>query len=493
MILLKRVALISHVTLCALVCVGGVAAAAVGQSEDVSTRIVNGQASANGAFPFAAALRTRRNAVVTFEGRTTTERQFFLGGSSIQSIEAETISCGLYADLNPLCNTGQAVGKICVLVFDYEVPGFLTDTPGQQLDRCASVGGIGAVFVRDIRGSTGITNVRDAQSDIPAFDATFIDSELFNAINDNIGSRLSIQTTTPATVFCTGSYLGNQWVLTAAHCIASSTFGEPGAINTSPSDMTVTIGVNDLDSQQGLTQTHRVESIYLNPDYRQDTSGTDRSDWALLRLATTPTTGAAVRIATRDELDAARARFDDVTLIGWGSRAGYGPGERVPSDLPSELHHAVVSAVDTDTCNAGFASFHASTGAPSSLRKVVSNEELCHGKRPTFDVDSCQGDSGGPVTLAVDGETKLVGVTSWGVGCAPEIPDLYAVSGAAPYFADTISTRVGFDVTTTAGTESVNPAGGSSNGGGGAFGSAFLTLLLLRLRRPGHPAGSIRS
>ena len=84
------------------------------------------------------------------------------------------------------------------------------------------------------------------------------------------------------------------------------------------------------------------------------------------------------------------------------------------NDFPSILQVGNVQMLNRDTCNQKYNGGNCATQVGAS--------SLC-ASSPGTTTDSCQGDSGGPLFL--DG--RLVGVTSWGYGCAdPKYPGVYA-------------------------------------------------------------------
>uniref|UniRef100_A0A3B4T2K6 Transmembrane serine protease 3b n=1 Tax=Seriola dumerili TaxID=41447 RepID=A0A3B4T2K6_SERDU len=84
--------------------------------------------------------------------------------------------------------------------------------------------------------------------------------------------------------------------------------------------------------------------------------------------------------------------------------SGWGATEADETSLV--LHSATVPLLSTKTCN-----------QPEVYRGLISSWMICAGYLEGG-VDSCQGDSGGPLACEDSSVWKLVGATSWGIGCA---------------------------------------------------------------------------
>ena len=86
----------------------------------------------------------------------------------------------------------------------------------------------------------------------------------------------------------------------------------------------------------------------------------------------------------------------------------------------------------------------------SYLGTSSSTNRLCAWAKGT---DTCQGDSGGPLTVAEGGKYTLLGVVSYGAGCASSTPGIYArVQGFLPWIHNLISSgecSTGSTTTTT--------------------------------------------
>lgn len=98
-------------------------------------------------------------------------------------------------------------------------------------------------------------------------------------------------------------------------------------------------------------------------------------------------------------------------LTGWGTTSEGGS----TADILQELDNLPI--VSDDFCSSSIGSFPGQSGSVTSDMLCAGGEE---GK------DGCQGDSGGPLVVGTSQKT-LVGVVSWGIGCAREgVPGIYA-------------------------------------------------------------------
>ncbi|QUQ71565.1 S1 family peptidase [Kutzneria sp. CA-103260] len=192
-------------------------------------------------------------------------------------------------------------------------------------------------------------------------------------------------TTDSSQFFCGGTLVAPTKVVTAAHCVTQA-LATGGMTTKSPSSLRVVAGRTDLRTRDG--QQLRVTSVWADPSFRDVGTGHD----------------VAVLTLTRS------VAYRTLPLVADGDTSGYQPGVvatvlgwgRVGETAPPSptLKSVQVPVVSDQTCASEESDFDAGS-------------MVCAGY-PQGGRDACAGDSGGP--MVVDG--RLVGVVSWGDGCA---------------------------------------------------------------------------
>ncbi|WP_234322744.1 S1 family peptidase [Streptomyces sp. NRRL S-350] len=187
--------------------------------------------------------------------------------------------------------------------------------------------------------------------------------------------------------FCGGALVGPTKVVTAAHCFYDEAKGRvdrPG--------LKAIVGRDDLRGTAGREVA--VQSVWIHPDY---SFTANMNDVAVLTLAQPQDSRPVVELIGQGET-APYAADTRAQVFGWGDTTGRG-------DYSPVLRGVEVPIVPDQTCA------HAYPGGQDG--KFDARGMVCAGEEKGGK-DACQGDSGGP--LIVGG--RLVGLVSWGTGCA---------------------------------------------------------------------------
>jgi len=354
------------------------------------TRIVGGEEATQDNWPWMTAYVITFNELATSlsVNNVTYETRSFTSGVGGQA-SSEIMTCGIG---DAVCT--DATNKVC-LIERGEV------NFSEKADNCEAGGGIGAIiYNNEEMGNISGTLGDEYSGSIPVVAVTQEDGL---ALLDQVGSiaTLSVSETTELQqdASCGATFLGNKWVLTAAHCVDSA--------NASLFKM----NVGEYDLSDGVQNATDIANIYIHPLYDNDTFD---NDIAIVELVSAPLNAPpAVQIASAALTEQYAIENNLATVAGWGGRQGYKPGEGPTSDFPDILHQVDLQLSTNAQCREALGE---SFGLPAdnvNVTDVMICADVSEGGR-----GSCQGDSGGPLVINTSSGLQQVGIVSWGFGCA---------------------------------------------------------------------------
>ncbi|XP_066916916.1 chymotrypsinogen A-like [Clytia hemisphaerica] len=206
------------------------------------------------------------------------------------------------------------------------------------------------------------------------------------------------RTTDHMRVWCGGTVINDEWIVSAAHCFER---------DTRVSSYAIYLGEHDLQSGSQHEQKLEIAEIIMHPKYQ---SRTYEKDIALIRLKKKASFNTHVRPACFPDSSVKFYDGEECYVTGWGYLREGGSSPRI-------LQQVKVPLVPRSTCRQSYG------------HNSITGNMICAGY-PQGGKDACQGDSGGPLVCKKRNSSGqdvwyLWGVVSWGRGCAS--PRLYGV------------------------------------------------------------------
>ncbi|KAJ8020947.1 Enteropeptidase [Holothuria leucospilota] len=298
--------------------------------------------------------------------------------------------------LHPELNTCDAVAEICL------------NTNGSFVCQCKPeyTTGMGCDIGGEGNGGGGETDP-NACGTRPIYEENL--NRVVGGVDASEGAWPWIGSLRASSHSCGATLVDEEWAITAAHCVGYF--------------YRVIFGDLKLDTVSPYNQ-ERSFTIFQHPNYNDDTSD---HDIAILRLTTKVNVTGYVRPACLATSETEVTTYSTCYVAGWGATSEGG-------NVANILQEAQVNLFTDEECYG----FYGSEYNPDTM--------ICAGYSEGG-IDTCQGDSGGPLVCeGNNGQWHLVGVTSWGYGCArPNQPGVYTrISKHIDYIEQVINTD--FDV-----------------------------------------------
>jgi len=357
-------------------------------------RIVGGVESSENDWPYMVALM-HKDLKVTVNNEKFSA--IFMAQSSAKVLTGKLVDCG-----NAFYVCEGVEGHICLISRG-------KTTFSKKVSNCEAGGGIGAIVYNNVEGIF----FGDLGFDGPNIPVVSISQAAGAILLTHLDEEVRFDYSSSG--FCGATYIGGKWLVTAAHCVndiyKGAFFANVGGHNT------------EKDKSHVLD----IAQIIVHVNY--DAKGLG-NDIALVELVEEPIGVKPVLLASESILNLAITNEAPVIALGRGVQEALSPSEDPAlTPGPTQLFEVEINLFSNATCNAGISNYYRSVGG--SIVELVKDDMLCAGTQQG-NVGTCFGDSGGPLILQQDGQDYLVGVTSWGLGCA--VPGLYDTFSRAPYF-----------------------------------------------------------